>query len=195
VHLHWRWGGVAGDSAPVGRAWQFRGWDKGGVRSTSRATGLYRASAHSLSGAPLLPPNQRLMFALCEPTATRHSADHVINPASPQPLDALRKLYWYCTDVIQPHFEQRQVLFEHGIGWAYRYAVPEESDAVGNLEHGVFLDPLPWTGVPTQQEMMEFFQEVYEVFRYRDAPHVGSCVDAVPQGTFAGGAATAMEDL
>jgi hypothetical protein len=195
VHLHWRWGGIAADSASGDRGWQFKGWEKGGVRSTSRYTALFRAQAHRLAGAPLIPPNQRLTFALCRPGATRHSADHIINPAAPVALDPLRKLNWYCVDVIEPQFEQRQVLFEQGIGWAYRYALEDESLAVDRLTDGIS-DDLQLTGTPTHQEMMEFFDEVYELFRYRESPFVsGSCVDAVPQGTYDGGTGTAMEDL
>jgi hypothetical protein len=194
VHLHWRWAGIAADSVTGDRGWQFKGWEKAGVRSTSRYCAVIRAAAHALAGAPLIPPNQRLMFALCRPGATRHSADHIINPAASGALDPLRKLNWYCVDIIQPNFEQRQVLFEQGIGWAYRYALEDESTAVDRLTDGIS-DDLPLTGTPTHQQMMEFFDDVYKLFRYRDAPHVGSCVNAVPQGTFDGGTGTAMEDL
>jgi hypothetical protein len=194
VHLHWRWAGVSADTAPGDRAWQFKGWNKGGVVRTSRHTALTVATAYALSGAPLIPPNQRLMFALCRPAATRHSADHIINTAAAAALDPLRKLYWYCIDIIRPHFEQRQVIFEQGIGWAYRYALEDEATAVDRLTDGIE-DELPLTGTPTHEEMMGFFEEVYELFRYRHSSHVPSCVDAVPQGTFTGGTGTAMEDL
>lgn len=191
VHLHWRWAGLSADAAEGDRGWQFKGWEKS-ARITSRYSAVVRASAHALAGAPLIPPNQRLQFALCRPAATRHSADHIINPAAPAALDPLRKLYWYCVDVMAPHLEQQQVLFEHGIGWAYRYALPAESAALGNF-FGLTLaieDDLPWSGTPTQIQMMGFFEEVYHLFRYR-----GACVDDIPQGTYNAGSGTTMEDL
>jgi hypothetical protein len=207
VHLHWRWAGIAADSSVGDRAWQFKGWDKG-VTSNYRHTALGPARGHMLAGSPLIPPNQRLMFALCRPGATRHSADHIINSAAPGALDPLRKLYWYCVDVIQPHFKEvkpgdrdwmhRQVIFEQGIGWAYRYALEDEAKTTDRLTDAIGDDlPITLTDTPTRHEMMEFFQEVYELFRYRDdfGNHIGSCVDGVPPGTYDGGTGTAMEDL
>lgn len=192
IHLHWRWAGLAAEQAEGDRGWQFRGWDKG-VRRTSRNTSVGSPWAYALNGSPLVPPNQRLMFALCRPNAVRHNADHIIDPASPGALDVLRKLYWYCTDINEPKPLEKQVIFEHGIGWAYRYALPIESSTVDGLAT-VINDELPIFSTPTQAEMMEFFNTVYELFRYRDAPHIGSCVDGVPQGTFVSGT-VALQDL
>lgn len=196
LHLHWRWAPLAVSGAEAGRGWQFKGWSDSHV-SNRRGSAVVNPTAYATSGAPLIPPNQKLMHAITTPNRTRHNHDHIINPSSPGTLDPLRKLSWYCVDIIDPAVNQKQVIFEQGMGWAYRYAVPAESSAVDDLTGVIFFDSLPWIDNPTQQDMTEFFDDVYEVFRYFGTlqPHVGSCVDQVPEGSFTGSSGTSMEDL
>ena len=196
IHLHWRWAALAVDGAGGSRGWQFKGWSSD-VISNSRITAIVNPTAYSTSGAPLIPPNQKLKHAMTSPTHTRFSDDHIINPSSPGALDPLRKLNWYSVDIFNPAANQTQVVFEQGMGWAYRYATPDEASAVDGLTDAIN-DSLPWTGRPTQQEMAEFFDIVYERFRYFDGllqPHVASCVDQVPDGSYSVGGSVSMEDL
>jgi hypothetical protein len=197
VHLHWRWGPVAVTGAEGGRGWQFKGWSQ-----SWRRGGAITGQAYSLNGGPLIPPNQRLMHAITTPTRTRFNHDHIINTASPGSLDPLRKLNWYCVDILDPDANRKQVIFEQGIGWAYRYATPDESAPVSGLQTAVN-DSLP--GAPNQMQMAQFFNHVYEVFRYFNGliTHVPNCTDQVPNGRYSTSrgltgtvpAGTAMEDL
>ena len=196
VHLHWRWASLAVNGAEGGRGWQFKGWSKSSI-SNHRHTAVIVPQAFFTSGAPLIPPNQRLMHAITAPNATRFNHDHIVNQSSPGTLDTLRKLNWYCIDILEPAVNQKQVIFEQGMGWSYRYATPNEAAPVDGLTDAMS-DSLPWSGNPTQEQMAEFFDHVYEVFRYFDGlsqPHVGSCVDQVPGGAYSVGASTSMEDL
>ncbi len=193
IHLHWRWASLAVTGAESGHGWPFKGWS-GAFAGNSRYSRAVTPQAYSTNGAPLIPPNQRLMYAICNPTRTRFSNDHIINPAQLGNLDELRKLNWYSVDILNPTANQKQVIFEQGMGWAYRYAVPDEAETIEDLNDG-FLDDLPWTGTPTQLQMMQFFDHVYEVFRYFQTDVAGNCVNQVPDGTHNGGTAPSMEDL
>lgn len=196
IHLHWRWAPLAVTGAEGDRGWQFKGWSTYSV-SNRRHSAAVNPTAYTTSGAPLIPPNQKLIHAITSPSRTRHNQDHIINPAAPGTLDPLRKLSWYCVDIFDPGVNQKQVIFEQGMGWAYRYATPDEAAAVDGLTDVTFFDSLPWTSHPNQSQMAEFFDEVYELFRYFGMlqPHVGSCVDQVPDGSFGGSSGTSMEDL
>lgn len=176
VHMHWRWSGIAAEGGGE-RTWYYKGWsDLAGGSST----------AHSTASAPLVPPNQRVMVAICAPRPARFSADHIINPAAPAALPARNKMIWYCTDVIEPAAGQKQVICEHGLGWAYRYAMQNESEAVdglaGYLFRTQFLPTLVSTPT-TQAQMADYFeQRVYPTFRYVD--FFGTRVNQIPDGTY-----------
>jgi len=176
VHMHWRWSNVSAGGALGGRGWQYKGWSTGSG-----------AKAYQVQGAPLIPPNQKLRVALCSPARTRAS-DTTILGGSHLSLDVLRKLIWYHADVIHTqdnpiNANSQQVILEHGLGWAFRYSTPQESSAVDGLTDAIS-DSLPWTGVPTQEEMMNFFeQDVYPTFRYFSSILGGYTVNQVPEGT------------
>lgn len=194
VHQHWRWSKVAGDGAVNGRGWQYKGWSMSGTGS---------ATPFSTDNAPLIPPNQKLTFGVLAPGSVRHSRDHIVAPGSSTPLNTNDKKYWHTVDIFDPAANQMQVIFEHGIGWAYRYSTPWECTAVNGLT-GPFpsLTVLPFSS-PTQAEMAQFFKDrVYPTFRYMiSVPFLSPiCTDPqVPTGSYSavhsGGSNIAMEDL
>jgi hypothetical protein len=193
IHLHWRWSALAVTGASGGRGWQFKGWS-GSIRSTRRHTAVVTPRAYTSNGAPLIPPNQRLSFAICAPNQTRHSHDHIVDPNSPGLLDARTKLNWYCVDVINPLPKQRQVIFEQGMGWAYRYANHAEAPILADLDDA-FNDDLPWFDTPSIAEMNKFMEQVYEEFRYIDGMGI-LCGDQAPSGQYTDADhSTLMEEL
>lgn len=173
VHMHWRWSGIAGRGAGE-RGWYYNGW--------SPLTGG-ASTAHSTPNAPLVPPNQRVKVAICAPRAARHSADHIINPAAPAVLPARNKMIWYSTDILDPAAGRKQVICEHGLGWAYRYAMQNESDAVDGLASRRAFLPVFASAPSTQAEMSDFFeQHVYPGFRYVELG--GGRINQVPNGDY-----------
>ncbi len=173
IHLHWRWSNISSTNAVGDRGWYYKGWSRGTT-----------VEAFSEPGSPLIPPNQKLTVALCAPTRTRTSAANILPAAgSRASLDVLRKLIWYSTDIIDgPRVKlnagEQQVIFEHGIGWAYRYALDTESDAVDGLLN-VFQDN---PATVTQANLMDFFEtKIYPGFRYWTAR--GITTNQVPEGT------------
>ena len=180
VHLHWRWSNISATNAEGDRGWYYKGWSRGKA-----------VEAFSEAGSPLIPPNQKLTVALCRPNdppgsplPTRVSATKILPPAgSRKTLHELRKLIWYCTDIVDSkdaklNAGEQQVIFEHGIGWAYRYALGTESDAVDGLLNVFKGNPDP----VTQANLMDFFEtKIYPGFRYWTAR--GITTNQVPEGT------------
>ena len=188
VHLHWRWSSISSNDATNKRGWQYKGWSSANPRSKS--------IPFDTIDAPLIPPNQRLDFAILAPGSVRHSHSNIVNPLSPKLLPADRKKYWYTVDIVDPPANQNQVIFEHGIGWAYRYATPYESTAVWMLTHGGVPNNMPWFATPTQSRLAQFFAtDVYPTFRYYNS----TCSPQVPAGSFStvvsGRPPIAMEEL
>ena len=175
VHMHWRWTFFSSASAERD-GWKYKGWSNP-VGGTPQAS--------SVDNAPNVPPNQHVVVALCAPGATRFDDDHVVNPASTTALPARQKMIYYSAVIYNPNAGEAQVIMNHGLGWAYRYALPSESDPVDALTD-ILGDALPWTGTPTQAQMAAFFeQSVYPTFRY-----VGGltnltfdCTQQVPDGS------------
>ncbi|MBS0180502.1 MAG: hypothetical protein JSR20_17230 [Nitrospira sp.] len=173
VHMHWRWSAIAGRGGSA-RAWYYNGWSDppGGM-----------PVAHSTPSAPLVPPNQRVQVAICAPRPARFSAVHIINPAAPAALPARNKMIWYCTDIIAPAAGQKQVICEHGLGWAYRYAMQNESSAVDGMSGRSAFLPLFASEPSTQAEMSDFFeQHVYPGFRY--IVWAGTRINQIPDGSY-----------
>lgn len=194
VHQHWRWSNIASNGALGGRGWQYRGWSSASPRSKSKPFGT--------NDAPLIPPNQRLNFAILAPGSVRHSRSHIVNPSSPKLLPADRKKYWHTVDIIDPPANQNQVIFEHGIGWAYRYSLPSECPPLQDMARKAIIS---WTigfGSPTQTEVAAYFADkVYPTWRYMTTSSINftHCDPQVPTGSYdqvhSGGSNIAMEDL
>jgi hypothetical protein len=200
LHSHWRWSSISSNGATGGRGWQFKGW----------STGL-NAQANSSDNAPLVPPNQIIYVALTKPNANMFSPSQIINTAAPQNLDLSTKLFWYRFIVSKPDANEKQVVMDHGLGWAYRYCTPSENKIIGdlyNLIHPVvavlLLLPQVVTVLPsTQQEVSDFFElEVYPFFRYIGGGvrnHSNQPINQVPPGSyskvFASPGASTMEGL
>lgn len=178
VHMHWRWSNVSSNGSVSGPGWRYKGWS-----NPIGATPV----AHSTDDAPLIPPNQRLMVALCQPGATRFNDDHIINPAAPAALDPLRKLIYYSVTIHDPVVAgQKQVILSHGIGWAYRYATPKESKPMETLPLAVLAPLFPWSKSPTQAEIADIFERyIYPTFRYVGLTAAGfQCTQQVPDGSW-----------
>lgn len=185
LHMHWRWSSISSNAAVGGRGWYYKGWsiDNG-------------AEAFSQAGAPLIPPNQKLTVAICKPDRTRASPAKILPPAgSRAALEKGRKLIWYCVDIADGFYAklnqgEQQVIMEHGVGWAYRYAYPFESFPVYALYTALAPIPLPPTIdellALTQSDLMYFFEDrVYPSFRYWAARVDGSDIvtNQIPEGT------------
>lgn len=179
VHMHWRWTSFSVTGATGGRGGQFKGWSMGPG-----------AKAHSAADAPLVPPNQVVTIALCAPNATRFSPTQVVNPASPRKLDALNKLIWYTVSITDPNADEKQVIMEHGLGWAYRYTNYNENALIGRLY--MLIHPIKSNlsfplNLYYQQDVSDFFEkDVYPFFRYIEGLRYldGKAVHQVPNGDY-----------
>lgn len=172
VHMHWRWSATAAAGATE-RSWYYSGWSPFGP-------GMPKA--HTTKGAPLIPPNQRLTVAICKPRPGRFSTEQILDPNSLEQLPERNKMIWYCADIVTPAPGQKQVICKHGLGWAYRYAMPNESDAVKGLCRPPFR-PIRDDPPATQQQMSDYFENViYPAFRYVDWH--GTKLNQIPDGSF-----------
>jgi hypothetical protein len=175
LHTHWRWG-VA---VPFGSFPNFEfkakymGWSRGTV-----------PKAHALAGGTLTPPNQHVKFALRKaPPGT--SQPDLVNSNDSTSLDWLRKQICYQAEIIAPDAGCRQVIWPHGIGWAFRYALPSESDAVGAILDHYRGANAPDEDTATQDQISDFFvNDVYPQYRYMGGTAAGG--DQVPDGSYFG---------
>jgi len=155
VHMHWRWSSAAVNAAASGKSWYYKGWSVSGL-------------AHTQDDAPLVPPNQHVMVAICKAgTTPAQAATDIINKSAPQTLDPLLKTIYYRADIHEPSVGDRQVICSHGIGWAFRYALLSEPDN----SIGLMISVLKYTVQPTnsQKYISDFFvNTVYPTFRYID---------------------------
>lgn len=189
VHLHWRWSdlnasiaGMASHPDPSA----FMGW------AWHRRSNSWRAS--SRPGAPLIPPNQSLKIAVTGPSATMSSSGQVAN--SSQSLQSDEKMIWYMVEVqkgggLKFPAGEKQVFMEHGIGYAYRFAVSRLPPL-----------PAPLSGLPQsaiQSMLGTFFHYFYQAIRYFDGdlPAITDEVgQQIPSGTYTeGGNHPSMELL
>jgi len=178
VHMHWRWSGVAAGTAPVERRWYYKGWSTGKT-----------IEGNTTDHSPLIPPNQKLTVAICRPGHVRVNDTQILPSTGRGKLDKLRKLIWYCADVIHTddvpiNATEQQVILEAGLGWAYRYALPADECPALYSFFGLLT---AFKGEPdkpyTQERIMEFFEKkVYPGFRYYDDGTI-KC-DQIPQGTY-----------
>jgi hypothetical protein len=173
LHMHWRWSAIAGRGAGE-RAWYYNGWSPlSGGKST----------AHSTPGAPLVPPNQRVKVAVCAPRARRHDSDRILDPTALGRLPDRNKVIWYSAEILKPAAGEKQVICEHGIGWAYRYAMQDESDAVDGMASRIAFLPVLGTAPSNQAEMSDFFEDhVYPGFRYVEWH--GTRINQIPNGDY-----------
>jgi hypothetical protein len=150
LHLHWRWGTVASNSALPWKRYAFKGWDE---ESTN-------AAAHSVEGAPLIPPNQHLEIAV-------------------QRLDDARIQVQYDVKVYNPNLNEVQVILEQGLGMAFSYGgLPRALALAIGVALGV--DP-PASFDAIQLRLM--FQQIYQKIRWFEPndDHVASAmVQQVP---------------
>ena len=116
IHLHWRWGAVAGLPNPdhyISGLTRFWGW--------SRAT-RGDSEPHSALSRPLIPGNQDLTVAVAHPSTVRSDP---MGPVIQQPgvaLDPAVKAVWYTVDISGTlPAERRQVILEQGGTFAFRY--------------------------------------------------------------------------
>ncbi|MEM1325583.1 MAG: hypothetical protein AAGI23_06495 [Bacteroidota bacterium] len=180
IHTHWRWSNISGSIAD-----KYKGWSSKG--------------AFTALDQPKVPYNQKVTVAICNTNRGPNSFSdtNILDPSNLSILSPSTKIYWYRVEVIDPNANEQQVLMEQGIGWAYRYSTPDESESIADLSDSL-LGPIKpsssWSSPPTQKEMSTYFEnDVYPVFRYKDKG------DQIPEGNHNklhnGGTDTSMEDL
>jgi hypothetical protein len=169
LHMHWRWGMHAADGAADEHQAKYRGWSSGPG-----------AVSNAVAAQPLVPPNQRLKVALCRPGTAAYSDTYILGPNTPPglSLDALDKMIYYQVDIFDPDANTYQVIWPHGLGWAFRYALPSEASVITAL--AISFNYLPWND--TQQTVSDFFVDVvYPGVRYISGdPDNG---DQIPDGS------------
>lgn len=180
LHTHWRWSSLSSNGATGGRGWAFRGWGTGPG-----------ATAWSTDNAPMVPPNQIIFVSLCRRNATRASNGTIFNPGSPGALDPLYKMIWYEVTINTPNANEKQVVMDHGMGWAYRYTIPTENNTILKLFALIHTFRVVMLGSifapSTQQEVADFFEkDVYPFFRYIDGvtDRSGKAINQVPTGDY-----------
>ncbi len=150
LHLHWRWGIVA--IGVTRTPYSFLGWGNGKLDQ----------GAHTIRGAPLIPPNQHLEIDI---TAQSNS-------------EALVK---YISVAYAPGLDEYQVFLEQGIGFAFTYDGLPIDDlvrlcaAVGVIgptkmeEKKTELDGLLKSDpAKLDREKRMLFQHIYEKIRWYD---------------------------
>lgn len=173
LHLHWRWGEVT----LVGSPWRknFLGWGDGHLDR----------GAHTLAGAPLIPPNQKLWIKLDKQTGKT----------------SIR----YDVTAHDPDFDAYQVFMEQGIGVAFNY-LGLSPDLVTLLAIGVgewgptSVEDKPKELRKLQKEdpakynekVRAIFHKFYPRIRFYSEPDVKADVQQVPESS---GESTDLEDL
>jgi hypothetical protein len=180
LHTHWRWSTLSSDSATGGRGKWYTGW---GSRPG--------ATAYSTPNAPMVPPNQIVFVNICRRNATRNSMGVIFDTTAPAPLDPRYKLIWYQATINAPNANEKQVVMDHGMGWAYRYCTKLENSTIAliyTLIHTIKGVVTGFIAAPdTQQETSDFFeQDVYPFFRYIDGLNTlsGKAMNQVPAGDY-----------
>lgn len=181
IHMHWRWSSISVNGASDGRGWSYKGWGYPQIGRGCAATAL---QAYSTINSPKIPPTHRLVMDVFGAVLEKEVLYKVVIEPFGQ------------ASMISPNI--KQVILEHGLGWAFRYSTPDESDAVDGLTD-VISESLPWRGTPTQQEISDFFEtDVYPTFRYIQDLVFGS-ENQVPSGDFdiikSGGSTIKAKDL
>jgi hypothetical protein len=150
LHLHVRWGThavAAGKDHPP-----FLGWSSGA-----------HAYSHSILGAPLVPPNQRISLGVTRPDATKTKIR-------------------YIADIHEPKEGKRQVVLEQGLGFAYTYGGlgPDDRFFI-SVVYGGSQDPVTVlgfvAGVP-DSAVRAFFRGIYTQIRFLS---YGSAAAVKPQ--------------
>jgi hypothetical protein len=119
VHIHWRWGDIAGYPNFDQLIGMFRFW---GWPRYKPGSGLDASKQHGEVEMPLIPPNQDLTIAIANPATTRTDSLGSVLQQSGVTLDKTLKAVWYTVDVSGTlPADARQVIFEQGVGFAYRY--------------------------------------------------------------------------
>lgn len=193
IHMHWRWASVS-SNAPSGRGWAYRGWSE--------------SQAHCVDDSPQVPPNQRVTVAICPPETVRSPRDHdsILGGNVASALHPRYKMIWYCVDIFAPPAGEKQVTFEHGAGWAWRFAYPVESPGIAAI---LLMDPVTRAKALTsaggylltlsQEEIAQaFIRGVYPNFRFHLTAGVYT-FQLSPEGTHntldTGADGTPMEQL
>jgi hypothetical protein len=161
-HLHWRWSPFAASAAVSPH--RFYGW--GNTRNSR--------FAHTIAGAPLIPPNQHLRLAMTHPSADRVDGylpgKNVVGPANVAvggtALPALEKAMWYTVDISEPNPDEPQVVMEQGIGQAFAYHLNGEFTGMASLMTFLFPGPDPDDTVMGGRSMEEIYHLVYGFIRY-----------------------------
>jgi hypothetical protein len=132
LHVHWRWGLIPTEGAAT--PFPFHGW----------GTGRLDSGAHTVRGAPLIPPNQHLDIRVHKEAAGLAGIDYKVTA-------------W------RPGRGEAQVLLEQGISFAFAYS-GLRLDKVGALATALDLQQFS----PTFLGVRRLFHRVYPVIRWFD---------------------------
>ena len=157
LHLHVRWGVHAAASALEDKR-PFLGWSSGP-----------HAHSHSATGAPLVPPNQRVSFGV-----TRPAADKTV----------IR----YLVTVSAPRENKRQVILEQGLGFAFSYGGLINPVRYGlGAAYGLFqLDLLRDYLAGDDAATRAFFRGIYTRIRFLSYGYAGTdAPQQIPTDVFA----------
>ena len=187
-HLHWRWGPGNPALASLlsqytfnGTPEQFKGWGNSPVTRV----------ANTVSGAPLIPPNQHLSITVAHPNTQRQNPNGPVLGSLPKLLDGSKKAIWYTVDISGftpkqgPNPGERQVILEQGIGWGFAYLPLAEI-----MKVALVLAYPELTLIIMKITMEDLMQMLYSWIRWH-SPGVGQ----IPEGTEKGSLGIKMEDL
>ena len=208
-HFHWRWADLAATNAAahIGSA-PFKGW----------AADLSGAVAGSVAAAPLVPPNQHVRVAITHyMTPGNASGGDIVGAgtvaAGTKALDPLARGVWYSVEAskLERRPGERQVFLEQGLGIAFDYASTGPSVDLQNAVLDAWNDSWSLTGMAVEPQKvwpasfypnkfpsgpstsMEKFHALYQWIRWFN--DLSPAEPQIPQGDYAGGAATSIEEL
>lgn len=192
VHIHWRWGFLAGTGSLRNMATVFDALGPSGLgigRSVLGSLipnppemfrGWNKSEPFAEVGWPLIPPNQELEVAILHPDTVRSAAfNRVLDSNVPRKkLDGRRKAIWYTASIVGPTEGERQVIFEQGGDFAHTY----------HLDAGLLFVTKIWyrlqLGIPLDaplSEVAKLLHTDYSARRWMKKPD-GSVVEQVPHG-------------
>lgn len=198
IHLHWRWSNISVMGAKT-RGRVFKGWSNpnppANINSLDTKSYVkYLPFSNSTPDAPLVPPNQKISVALSNPSTIQFNNINENNDLSDS-----NKVLWYNVEIFNPKKNHKQVAFEHGIGWSYRYSNPNESDTLKSLISAYLDDDLQDDA--NSSDVQDFFMNMvytnmsYFKKLYNANNNPISCLIQIPDGSFKGTNAISMEDL
>lgn len=168
--------GIGDNTSPA----DFEGWELDGSRP------------HSVATLPLIPPNQDLTVTMAAPGTLRTDPLGSVIQQPGTALDPAVKAIWYTADIsgnLPPG--RRQVIFEQGGFFAYRY----NWDGSQRLRDWLnWIKALPY-GPAWLTDREAVFHQGYPYLRWYFDPTQTPFSPQVPTGDFSGTSGTSLEAL